>query len=209
MRLRSIEQYKQGLFLSKRQQQILAGSLLGDAHLESYYRPEIARLKIEHSYSQKEYVDWLYDEFKNWTRTPPKQRLKKGFGKIYRSYSFTTLSHAELANFRNLFYSNGRKIVPIKFLEKNLDRIVLAVWFMDDGSIKSKQCNGRFLNTQSFSEREVKELQKLLKNKFLLDSSTRPDKNGFQIYILGKSSKRLRDLIGPYVVPSMSYKLPN
>ncbi len=80
---------------------------------------------------------------------------------------------------------------------------------MDDGSIKSKECRGRFLNTQSYSEKEVKSLQKILKEKFSLDSSLKKDGNGMQIYIPSNSAKILRQLIDKYVIQSMRYKLPN
>lgn len=90
MRSRKIERYKKNLFLADRQKQILIGSLLGDAHIESYYRPEVARLKIEHSYKQREYVDWLYSEFREWNQMSPRLRRRKGWGRVYKKYYFAT-----------------------------------------------------------------------------------------------------------------------
>ncbi|MAG45092.1 hypothetical protein CL633_04375 [bacterium] len=209
MRSREIENYKKNLILLDRQKKILIGTLLGDAHLEAYYRDEVARLKIEHSYKQREYVNWFYREFQDWILTRPKKREKKRWGKVYQSYYFSTLTHPQLAEFRKIFYKNKKKVVPEEFLRKNLDNLGLAVWFMDDGSIKSKQCSGRFLNTQSFTENEVKILQSILKEKFLLKSTTRPDKNGLQIYIISKSAKTLNELIRKHTIPSMRYKLLN
>lgn len=205
---REIENYKRRLFLTQRQKDILIGLMLGDGHLESWYNPNIANLKIEHSYKQKQYVDWLYREFKEWVRTPPKKRIRERWGKQYDKYYFNTLAHPDLGKFQKFFYRNRRKIVPIDLLESHLSPLGLAVWFMDDGSIKSKQCNGRFLNTQAFSRTEIKGLQRILKKRFSLESSTRRHRKGWQIYILGRCSEILHRLIKPYTIPSMRYKLP-
>ena len=47
MRSRAIEKYKETLSLTSRQRQILVGSLLGDAHLESRYKLGCATLNTE------------------------------------------------------------------------------------------------------------------------------------------------------------------
>jgi len=57
MRSKVIEEYKSRLSLSKRQKEILIGLILGDGHLEKLYTPILGRLKVEHSYKQKDYVD--------------------------------------------------------------------------------------------------------------------------------------------------------
>ena len=65
MRSRIIEEYKNKLSLTDRQKEILIGTTLGDAHLEKLYTPELSRLKIEHSFKQKEYVNWMYKMLKS------------------------------------------------------------------------------------------------------------------------------------------------
>ena len=82
MRSKEIEEYKNELSLSKRQKEILIGLILGDGHLEKLYTPTLGRLKIEHSYKQKDYVDWIYNEFRNWVRSKPKLK-RKMFGIRY------------------------------------------------------------------------------------------------------------------------------
>ncbi len=207
MRSRAIEKYKETLSLTSRQKEILVGSLLGDAHLESRYKLGSATLRIEHSYKQKEYVDWLHNEFKEWVRTPPRKRTRWRWGKEHNKFLFMTYGHKILGEFRELFYRNRIKIIP-KNIESFLTPLSLAIWYMDDGSIKSSRHRGMFLNTQSFSPLEVKKLQRILKKKFLTETITRKDKNGLQIYILGKSAENFIGLIRPYIIPSMEYKIP-
>jgi len=207
MRSRATEKYKETLSLTSRQKQILVGSLLGDAHLESRYKLGSATLRIEHSYKQKEYVDWLYSEFKKWVRTSPRKRTRWSWDKKQDKYLFMTYWHKILGEFREMFYRNGRKIIP-EDLEFYLTPLSLAVWFMDDGSIKSRKHKGMFLNTQAFSLSDVKRLQRILKNKFLIESATKKDKNGLQIYIPGKNAENFIGLIRSYIISSMEYKIP-
>ena len=69
---------------------------------------------------------------------------------------FSTLSHVELEQFRLRFYRDHTKVVPE---DLELTPLSMAVWFMDDGSRKSGQCRGLYLNTQSFTLTEVQLLQ--------------------------------------------------
>lgn len=207
MRSKVIEEYKSKLSLSKRQKSILIGLILGDGHLEKLYTPTLGRLKIEHSYKQKDYVDWTYGEFRNWVRTKPRIRNVNVFGNIYLNYSFSTYGHRLLGEFRERFYRGRKKIIPDD-LEKDITLIGLAVWFMDDGSIKSKSHKGIFLNTQGFEEEDVIKLQKILENKFEIKSTRRKDKNGKQIYLGGKYGEKFITLIKPYIISSMKYKIP-
>jgi len=146
MRSVVIENYKQMLSLTKRQEEILIGMILGDGHLEKLYTPGLGRLKVEHSFKQKDYVDWLYAEFKNWVRTKPKPKVKKVWGKIHKNYGFSTYGHKLLGNFQREFYQDRIKVIPNNLIN-NITPLVLTVWYMDDGSIKSNKHKGVFLNT--------------------------------------------------------------
>ena len=112
MRSKEIEEYKNKLSLSKRQKEILIGLILGDGHVEKLYTPTLGRLKVEHSYKQKDYVDWLYEEFRNWVRTKPRMRNIRAFGKVWQRYEFCTYGHQLLGEFQEKFYERKKKIVP-------------------------------------------------------------------------------------------------
>ncbi len=207
MRSKEIEEYKSKLSLSQRQKEILIGLILGDGHLERLYTPILGRLKVEHSYKQKEYVDWIYEEFRNWIRSKPKSKRKKVWNKTYLNYGFITYGHRLLGEFQEKFYRKRKKIIP-NDLEKDITPLGLAIWYMDDGSIKSRKHKGLFLNTQGFREDDVKRLQEVLKVKFGISSTTRKEKNGKQIYLGGKSGEKFIALIKPHIISSMKYKIP-
>ena len=209
MRSNKIEKYKEKLHLSERQKEILRGLMLGDGHLESPYRPEIARLQIEYSSLHKEYTDWLYKEFQEWVLTQPKIKNQIVKGKRYKKYYFNTLGHKEIAEVWKKWYWHKKKILARDEVKK-ITPLGLAIWFMDDGSIKSKRHKSFFLNVQDFTRKEVRFLQELLKKKFGIESSTKLVKRvntGFQIYISKDSAEKFKKIIEPYVLDAMRYKL--
>ncbi len=149
----------------------------------------------------------MHGEFRDWVIGDPKQKMTHAFGNVYEKYWFTTLSSPLLKAYSDLFYSYHRKTVPPN-IGALLTPIGLAVWFMDDGSTKSKESNGRILCTHAFSQTEVLLLCDVLKKKFFLEASLRKQKDGLEIYISGHSGARLRNLIEQYIISSMRYKLP-
>jgi len=209
MRSRILEDYKKGLKLKLRQRRILVGLLLGDGHIEQPYSTPRARLRVEQREDVKEYVSWLYENFQEWVHRSVRIRTKflKSTGKTYQYHEFTTYAHEEYLPYRQLFYPAGKKVIP-----ENIDTLLtplgLAVWFMDDGSIKSHECRGRIINTHSFTENEVKRLCSVLNKKFELNAWPRYQKDGIQVYISAKSADTLATLLTPYILPVMRYKLP-
>jgi len=80
---------------------------------------------------------------------------------------------------------------------------------MDDGSVKSKQSKGVILNTRGYTLREVELLISVLRNRFGLQAKRRRQREGYQIYISGESYERFRELIEPFLIDEMRYKLPS
>ena len=188
-----------------RQKSIIVGKILGDGCLETA-NGRTYRLKIEHAESQKEYIDWQYQELKSLLNSLPKEKSQLVKGKMYKKYWFQTPYTSSLRFYAHLFYPRGKKVVP-KFIHKWLTPLTLAVWFMDDGSVKSKECQGKYLNTQGFDALSVKRLQGALKHNFSIITSLRKQKEGTQIYIPAAEVEKLRDIAGKYIIPSMRYKL--
>lgn len=192
--------------LTRVQRSIIVGTLLGDGHLETQTKGKTYRLRIEHSISQKAYVDWMYKELENLVGTPPRVKLQSSYGREIQKYEFSTLSSASLRFFGQSFYRNGSKKVP-KIIKKILTPLALAVWFMDDGSIKSNYHRALILNTQCFSESDLKKLQQAFEEKFGIATVLRKQKEGKQIYILSQSVEKFIETISPNLIPSMRYKL--
>ncbi len=206
MHKKEIKNYKKNLKLTERQREIIVGKLLGDGHLESITDDKTYRLKIEHSLSQKEYVDWFYQEFAEWMPSKPKMKEQIVDEKIYRKYWVNTISSGAFRFYFKQFYKDRKKIMP-KLIYKWLTPLGLAVWFMDDGSVKSKNHKARIINTQGFQKEEVVRLIKVLNDKFNLKCKLRKQKEGYQIMILSESADDFARLIKNYMHSSMKYKI--
>lgn len=203
---KEIEAHKKTLSLNELQREILVGLMLGDGHLETQNNGKTYRLKVEQSAKKAEYVKWLYENFENFILNKPKIKDKTRSGIVTKNIWFATLSHGSFRFYAQQFYVNGKKIIP-KIIGKLLTPIGIAVWFMDDGSIKSKFHKAKIINTQCFDKKEVLLLIKILKDKFKIDAKLREQKEGYQIYILSESVDKFRKIIEKYIIDSMKYKL--
>ena len=198
---------KDELVLSDYQKETLIGLLLGDGCLERSKNSPGARLKVGQSIKQNEFVVWLYKIFKGFVQTPPKVKQTQRNAIKHEEMVFNTLTHPCFRSFHEMFYQNSKKVIP-ESIDQFLTPTALAVWFMSDGSVKSKESRGRILNTQSFIKPEIERLIAILKSKFNLKSSIRTQKDGLQIYISAKSAEALNSLLKDKILPSFYYKLP-
>jgi len=202
----ALREYKACLRMTQRQQQILDGLLLGDGHLERQRGARSARLKVEHCIAQAAYVDWKYAEWEPWVLAPPRLRIKSNrLDTQSTNIGFTTLSHEEFEAARERFYRDGRKIVPA---DLRLTSLSMAVWYMDDGSRKSRECRVLYLNTQGFNTCDIERLQALIFRDVKAETSVRRQADGLQIYFPSSSVTTLAVYIDDYLLPSMRYKLP-
>ena len=191
--------------LDEQTRSIIVGTLLGDGHLETQNSGRTYRLKIEHSVKQRAYVQWLYEHLEKWVLQSPKEKTKVVKGKTYTNIWFSTISDGKFRFYGQQFYDkDGKKQVPPN-IDKMLTPLALAVWFMDDGSAKSKQHKALILNTQCFSKKEQKVLIKTLSKKFEIEANLRPQREGYQL-IISRPAKFI-ELIKPYLLPNFYYKL--
>ena len=205
MNTKVIREIKSSLTLVKRQQEIIAGTLLGDGHLETQDGGKTYRLKIEHCDAQKEYLKWLYQEFKLWIPSEPYTKVKNG--NVY--VGVRTYSHKAFQTYGKIFYRQGKKIIP-KVIEKLLTPLSLAIWFMDDGSLKSVRHRTCVIHTLGYSRDELEKIQKVLLKKFDLHTSLHSQKGKYwRLYIQSQSADKFKRLVEPYILPSMRYKLGN
>ena len=117
-------------------------------------------------------MDWKFNLLAEFVRTPPRESGS--------CYYFRTVTHPEFSDYREFFYSNSRKIVPMDLLDKQFTEFSLAVWLMDDGAVDRKQLR---LNTQSFSFAENEALASLLRAKFGIEARLNRDKDRYRLRI--------------------------
>ena len=208
MRSKQIEEHKKTLKLTNKQREILVGLILGDGHLETLNNGRTYRLKVEHSLKQREYLDWLYYNFKDWVNKAPEVRKRTSLGKIIETYGFTTYTSGILRFYAQQFYQNGRKIIP-RIIDKLITPQSLAIWFMDDGSIKSKAHKTLLIHTQGYLKNDLGLITKVLERKFGLKIGLQKQYDKWRLYVYSESADNFKKIIMPYILPSMQYKLGN
>lgn len=148
--------------LSKRQEAIVLGNILGDGHLQLSPNQKTTRLRFNHSMKQADYVKWQYDEL-DWLCngvSEPKAIIEQNQYPICRAY---TAYRSELTPYHSLTYKTTNqpnrkfiKVLPENLREYLTDPESLMVWYLDDGTLRLDGGACR-LATQSFtlSEHEI------------------------------------------------------
>lgn len=195
----------EGVSLSENQEQMILGSLLGDLNirLDTSNRSKNARIYIVHCEAQQglflekvSILDQFMGSYKLYDKTKDKRT-----GKVYKTFRGNSKAHENFTEIYNLIYINGKKCITKEFLEKIHHPIALAYWFMDDGT------NRGTLATNSFSELEITLLLDFLENKFGIIATRQKNSGNEVIYISANSRLKFEELIFPYMVPEMYYKL--
>lgn len=186
---------------------LLIGSLLGDGCLERNGR--YVRLRIAHGLKQKTYLDWKYRALRRIACAPRfvEGAMHKKAQRRYPRWEFSTRSIPMLEHYWQCFYArDGKRSLPTHLDRMGITPRALAVWFMDDG-YKRNDCNALRINTDSFSLKDQYGLQKLLRKQFSIETKVHKKGEYWNIYIPVKEAKKFCELIRPFVIPSMRYKV--
>lgn len=190
---------------SKEDMGVLIGTLCGDCGKKQL------RLYCGQSIKQK---DWFY--FK-------KKRFEKIFNQSFKEYKydypryntsvyqFTTNANDLTKYLVNLFYPNGKKIIPKEALEQ-LTLEGIAWWYMDDGSMSIKKIDGKprgaeiTLNTYLTAE-ENQIIIDFFQNQYNITWKLNKSKGKYRLRMGKKEGKKFFALIEPYIIDSMKYKI--
>jgi len=191
------------LHLSRKQWEILVGTIFGDTSIRKKKTETHYRLSCSHSEKDREYLLWKVAELQN-LFLPNIVKYDNGYGPQLSCYSF---SHPFFSALRKIFYPSGKKILP-KHIIQHISPLSIAVWFMDDGSLHLDNRDGVYsfrIATYCYTKKELSKVVKILKDKFNLIASV--DKDNV-VYISRHSTNAFANLISSYIIPCMSYKLP-
>ena len=192
--------------ISQIQKEMIIGSTLGDGSIICSGRRVNSYFKIAHCEAQKEYVIWKKKVLANFVNSINRMPDKRGNSVMY---GFHTISHQELNPMRELFYENNKKVIKEE-IKNYLSPLGLAVWYMDDGSKGKSNCR---ISTDGFSLEENNKLKDILKTNFNLFCKVceyqRNNKKYYYLSFNKENSFNLSDIVKPYIVECMSYKLFN
>ena len=209
-----LKEYKKSLVeLNQIQFESAIGMMLGDSSLQSQNKGKTYRLKFEWGEKNKPYLDHVYNLFDEWILSKPHRKARLSpKGNLVVNWGFQTISHKAFNPLAKLFLINDKKGISDLLFFNNFTARSLAYWFMDDGGKldynKNSLNKSVVMNTQSFSEKEVEFLSSGLTKNYGLICETRFNKGKKVIVIKSESYSLFRQLIDPYIIPEMLYKLP-
>lgn len=178
--------------LTTQEIEMIIACLLGDGTLSKSGKNY--RLRIEHNSKHLEYVEWKYDLLKRLCVSPI-QSLS-----VHSSVRFGTVGHPEITKLRQTWYPQTKQIVN----GLKLSPLMIAVWFMDDGT---KHRDTVDISVHNFSKESIESLRKQLLE-YEVETTINSDSKGKRLYVLKKSYPNFKKLVAPYIVSCMAYKLP-
>lgn len=191
--------------LTNQQREFVIGSMLGDGFLHRNKKTSSAKLTITHGEKKLPYLLWKKDIMNNFVNTV--RQVKEKINKSNISWSWASMHHNELNFYHSLFYENNKKVIR-ENIAHYLTPLSMAVWFMDDGW--KNHLNLR-ISSESFTEKENQILVDAIKLNFDINAKvveySRNNKKYYYISFNKRNSLLLTDLIKPYVIESMKYKL--
>jgi uracil-DNA glycosylase family 4 len=199
--LRAGDRIATGQGLSRLGRDVVCGTLLGDGSI----RGASASLTMAHSEKQAPYA-----MFKARLLSELQLRFHEvevaavaGGDRMYEAVHIRTLAHRALGTLRADFY-RPKKVVP-EWIADELNARMLAIWFMDDGYTRIRPGSREPLAeiaTVGFSDNDRQVLLRGLHRLGLPAKASRQ-----RLYFDVPTTRKLSELIAPYVPETMRYKL--
>lgn len=202
------EIFQEEFRISKEQEEILIGTVLGDSCiLYTHSQCRYPKITFSHSIKQREYFITKYNKLSSLMTSYLERQYHKTITIKEKSCNVTPVLYAIgkniklLKKYRDIFYIEGKKIIPIEFLQDNFTERSLAYLFMDDGCKNLDSIN---LNLHCFEIEELTFFKEFLYNKFNLKFIVKKDK---AMYLRYESREIFYNLVLPYMVEDSLYKL--
>jgi hypothetical protein len=195
--------------LNKEQLSIIYGSVMGDLYLQN--NGKNVRLRFEHSRDQEKYLLWKYKSLRNIFTDVSVVRIYRVHPETKRTYRYIRCQSRtlpELRSVKDVFYRNGKKIVPLDLDKYINNSISLAVWYMDDGYYYRRDKCG-YLYLGNVLKKEANICCDTLKKNFNLSTRILNKKKGYALYFPRTEMYKLKKIIQNYILPLFNYKLPH
>jgi hypothetical protein len=182
----------------------VAAMLLGDGCIS-----QNGTMKITHCLRHAEYLEYKRDLLQQ-NQVPPIV-INSFNNNGYPAVRLETRSRPVYRILGKRFYKNRQRFVTREFLDY-LDERALAIWFQDDGSLSPKKRNGKIhsfeltLNTYlPLEQNEV--ILNYFNETWEINWTITKGKGKTRLRMGAKEGRKFVQLIEPYVVPCMRYKI--
>lgn len=204
--------FKERLVLEPDLKEIVVGSLLGDLGMQRSGRNW--RIKLcQGNRLHRAYLWHLFDKLYYFSLSSPQPYLRKSG----LAWQWDSIAHPAFSELHEEWFvldpmgSGGfKKTVPTNFESNYLTDRTLAYWYMDDGYILDPRGIGKALAfaTHGFKPKEVAILCQALRSKYGWKVWAKKNKGKEVVVISGDNFEDVLSKIGPYIHPSMLYKVP-
>jgi len=217
------------LSLTRRQRQIVVGSLLGDGGLKKKERENsLSSFYFSQSVIRKRYVEWMYRELLPFSTNLVDREQTTCFSRYpsvsnnndstCKSCTFATIRHPLFSKLENQWYlrdadgtyalrPNGQRIKIIPHGISSLSPLTVAVWYWDDGT-NNTQSGNITLFTNGFTCDEVDRLRSMLKNLNIVNTNITRNRDRPIITILRKSYLDFIHMVKPFLPDQcLAYKV--
>lgn len=185
---------------------IIFGSLLGEGDVER--KKDGTRITFFQEAMHVKYLHWLHNQlaicgYCNPTEPKIDKRLGKK-GKVRKIIRFATWTYSSFDWIYEEWYKDGIKRVPPS-IEEYLTPKGLAIWIMESGVKDSKGLCLKSLHSYVDCLLLVQVLHQNFGLKAIIKSTG--VSSLYRVYIPKESMADLRNKVGPFIIPSMKYKL--
>lgn len=193
--------------ITKKYRDMFIAAAIGDGHISKG-----GTLSIAHSTKQQAYLEYKANLLKPFLTKRGIVNKTTGVGNMYTQVKFCCKVSKFSKAVRRALYKDGKKVITRKILNR-LSPEHIAIWWMDDGSCslqktKDGKVHGSISTLSTCTSRE--ENQVIIDwffEKYGIKFNQRKMKNHFALVCGTREGRKLRDLIEPFVIDSMKYKL--
>lgn len=197
--------------ISQELSEIIVGTLLGDAWVGYVHKNCTApKYQVIHSIKQEQYTALIFKKLSNiaaktlhYSKGTHTVTIKNATYICAPTVTASSRNCKSLIPYREAFYPNGKKIIPIEFIKDKFTVRSLAFWYMDDGSY-DKHTNSYIINTQCFTKENLQEFLIFLEDKFSLRFNIKKDNS---LYLKHECNDLFVNLIRSYLTEDMLYKV--
>ena len=203
---RFTKQVRNMIELPPYQKSVIIGLLLSDGWLRFASKTNNnAHLGFQQSLTHSAYVLFVFNILSHYCSKGPRLKSDVRSGNRLYSLGFWTRGLPCFTELYQLFYINKVKVVP-ENIYNILTPVALAHLIMGDGGFKSK---GIYICTDSYTIQDVVRLMNVLIIRYDLKCTLHKASNkfGYRIYISRNSLYKVKEIVKPYFIPSMIYKL--
>lgn len=179
------------------QLQLLLGGTLGDGSLRQV-GTHAATFRVGHAREQEAYVRW-----KHWMLDP----FSRSIGPGGRGIGFETIAFPTLADLRSQLYrQDGGRTATAPAVER-IDARGLAVWYGDDGSFAGHYDRRGLGKAVIYNNSLCEDARARIAALFERLGVGRPRDDGRGFWFSAEQTRRLHELVAPYLHPSVEHKL--